>query len=148
MLYLRKGMPERAAVHAEASVGLHPQDDHAWRASSFALKGRCLAELSQFGAALEAIGQALRLHRNLTPPDELGEAETLISAARIHFRLGEFVLAEQRAQDALARYRYLGNRVGTAEALERISDVQHALGRHDEARAAMVEVQAILSDLG
>ncbi|MEU0883560.1 NB-ARC domain-containing protein [Lentzea sp. NPDC005914] len=147
VLYLRKGMPSRAAEHAAESVRLHPHDDHAWLASSYVLKGRCLAELSQFDAALEAIGQGLRMHRHLVPPDEQGEAEGLISAARIYLHLRRFVLAQEHAQKALTRYRYLGNLLDTAEALECLGEVHRAVGHYDEADAAAEEAQAILTEL-
>jgi tetratricopeptide (TPR) repeat protein len=148
MLYLSKGMADCAAEYAADSVRLYPQDDDpAWLASSYVLKGQCLAELSQFDAALEAIEHGLGLHRKLVPPDEFAHAEGLICAARVHLRLREFVLAREHVLKALALYQYLGNLVKTAEALECVADVHRALGRHDEARIATEDARAILEGL-
>ncbi|KOV80790.1 hypothetical protein ADL03_31720 [Nocardia sp. NRRL S-836] len=72
-MYTARGMHELALEHATASTRLHPGDDGAWFASSFALRARCLAALNEFDATLAATTEALYLHRTLVPRDETGD---------------------------------------------------------------------------
>lgn len=146
-LYSARGLYGIALQHATASMRLHPEDDGAWLASSFALKARCLASLQRFDEALAAITQALELHRALAPRDETGEADALNIASSIHFQQGECELALRSALEALGLYRHLGNRSGTADALHHLSGVYLVLGRVEEAHVVGAEAHAILTQL-
>lgn len=145
--YSSQGAHERALEHAEISIALHPEDDGAWLASSCVLKGRCLAALNLFAAALAATAKGLELHRELVPRDETGEAEAFNSISYIQFRRGEFPMALEHAQQALELHRHLGNRQGTVEALFHISDACRALGKPDDARRASDEATSIQAAL-
>lgn len=146
-LYSARGMHELALEHATIATRLHPDDDGAWLASSFALKGSCLAALNQFDAALAATTEALYLHRALEPRDQTGEADALNIISDIYLHQREFKLALDGAQQALTLHRHLGNRSGMAAALLTVGDACLALGRHDECRIALDEAETILEQL-
>lgn len=135
-LYSVQGRYELALEHALMSNSLHPEDDGAWLASSFALKGRCLAHLNRFDEAFTAITKALELHRGLKPRDETGEAEALADAGYIHLQRGELELAADTVERALALHEHLSNwpKVGRTSLL--LSDVYDALGRTSDAHRA------------
>lgn len=147
-LYRARGMHECALKHARRSLELHPEEDNdAWLASSYKVVGQCLSALKMFDAALEATAKALELHRKLEPPDETGVADALNCISYVHLQQGEPALALEGAREALDLHRHLGNRSGTAEALERIGDAQLALGCTDDARGAWTEAVEILECL-
>lgn len=146
-LYSALGENVVALEHATNSMRLHPGDDGAWLASSYALRGRCLVALNEFDAAQAAIVTALELHRALEPWDETGEADALNIASHIHYNLGECDFAVLSAQEALELHRHLGNRSGTAEALQLLANAYQGLGRVEEAHAAAAEAHTILMDL-
>lgn len=147
-LFAKQGRHDLAWEHAEFCIALYPADDKdPWLASSYVMRGRCLAALNLLDAALAATTKALELHRDLTPPDESGEAEALNSASHIYAHQGEFALSLESAQNALILHRRLCNRPGTVEALSHISDAWRELGRHDEACRVREEAAAILADL-
>lgn len=146
-LYSLQGMNELALEHALISTRLHPEDDGAWLASSFTLKGRCLAQLNLFDEALAAITKALELHRGLEPRDETGEADALNGAGHIYLKLGEFDRAMDNVQQALVLHKHLANWPGVVRTLLLLSDVHDALGRPDDAQATRAHGLAIANEL-
>ena len=147
-LFARQGKHELAWEHAELCIELHPADEKdPWLASSYVMRGRCLAALHFFAEALAATTKALELYRGVTPPDESGEAEAHNSASHIFAHLGEFARSLESAQQALVLHQRLGNRPGTIESLSHISDACQELGRHEDACRAREQAAAILANL-
>ncbi len=147
-LFARDGRHDLAWSFAEFCVEVDPADDKdPWLASLYVMRGRCLTELNFFHEALAATTKALKLYRDLAPPDESGEAEALNSVSHIYTHLGEFALAFESARKALALHQRFGNRPGAIEALCHISDACRELDMHEEARRAQEEAGAILVDL-
>lgn len=147
-LYARQARHDLAWEHAEHCIELYPADSQdPWLASSYVMRGRCLAALHLFDDALAATEKALELHRELVVPDESGEAEALNSVSHIYAHLGEFALSLESARKALVIHRRLGNRPGTVEALSHISDACRELGWHGDARCAQEEAAAMFANL-
>lgn len=147
-LYARQARHDLAWEHAEFCIELYPADHQdPWLAASYVMRGQCLAALHLFDEALETTMKALDLHRELTVPDESGEAEALNSLSHIYEHLGESACALESAQKALVLHRKLGNRPGMVEALSHIGDACRKLGRADGARRAQEEAVAIYANL-
>ncbi|ANZ38697.1 hypothetical protein BBK82_24145 [Lentzea guizhouensis] len=148
-LYSERQLSDRALDHAKAAVDLHPPGDNpVWRGFALNVAGRCYAALGRFDEALEHSRAALAAHRDLAlRNDHTGEAEALNTISFIQLGRGELEPAMRSGEEALTLHRHLGNRPGTAEALERIGDVHRALHRPDDARVAWEEAVAILEEL-
>jgi tetratricopeptide (TPR) repeat protein len=107
--------------------------------------GWCQALLGDYQEALDYLGQALQLYRELG--EQLGESTALDSLGLTHHRLGDYAEAVRcysRAADLRAE---VGNRYRQAETLSRLGDTHESAGDREAARDAWLRALTILDDL-
>lgn len=117
-------------VAAVRHAAAHDLSGHAWRLA--VLISRYFNMTSQ----LEDWVDTLELARRSVPADsdhDYGQAHMLLRLATAHDRLGDLAEALELANQALSRWRRLGNPLGEAATLCAIAIPTMELGRHDEA---------------
>ncbi|RJK98199.1 SARP family transcriptional regulator [Vallicoccus soli] len=107
------------------------------RASLAALR----VAVQQLGPAQEELTASLATFRALDQP--LGEAMVLRHLAYVDRVRGDLGRAAARQESALALFRRLGDRLGEAHALRGLAQIRIALGRGDEAVAALDEASRL-----
>jgi predicted ATPase len=93
------------------------------------------------GACLEAALEFRRRHN-----DRRGVGLVLTGLTLVDTDTGDFASAERRIDEACGLFRRAGDRWGLAAALFRAADLELARGRPQEARAALVDAQAVLHE--
>lgn len=114
-------------LHGHAGSGGEP----AGRARALVNLGVAHWRLGRHHAAIERLGQALRLYRGLG--DRAGECGALSNLGVVYERLGRYGEALDHDRRALAGYRELGDRHGEGIALGNLGIVNGKLGRYPQA---------------
>jgi predicted ATPase/DNA-binding SARP family transcriptional activator len=104
------------------------------------------ALLAMFGDDDQVALEHLAAHRDHPDPWMAATAHLLTGAMRIN--LGEAATAEQELDEALARFRRLGERWGIGQALVARADLLSSRGRPEEAMAGLTEAREVLAGLG
>jgi DNA-binding SARP family transcriptional activator/tetratricopeptide (TPR) repeat protein len=100
----------------------------------------------QFRQAITELHRALRIRRDIG--DEYGAAWIQHDLAAAHRHLGDFSAAVHHLGHALSVRRRIGDRWGEASTLGLLGTTLSAVGRGDEARAALTAAHGIFNDLG
>jgi tetratricopeptide (TPR) repeat protein len=101
--------------------------------------------LGDHGAALRHCHDALRLH---SAGDWPGLADTWAVLGFAHHHLGHYDEAVTSYEQALARWRDLGDRYEVATTLQRLGDTHQEAGHVDQARQRWRQARTILEELG
>jgi predicted ATPase/DNA-binding SARP family transcriptional activator len=104
------------------------------------------ALLAMFGSDDQAALDRLAVRRDHPDPWMAAAAHLLTGALMIN--LGEAATAERELDEALARFRKLGERWGIGQALVARADLLSSRGRPEEAMAALAEAREVLDGLG
>jgi tetratricopeptide (TPR) repeat protein/transcriptional regulator with XRE-family HTH domain len=132
---------ERSNLLAVASFAAeHGWPEHAQRFSTV---------LYPYLDALALHGEALALATQaLTASDPAGEAQALLDAVTMNWRMGRYDDAEPRIRRALELVRAIDDRYGEARAVNRLGNVWMARGEHEQALAAFRTALELFREVG
>jgi len=107
--------------------------------------GRTQLLKADFDGALKTLDDQLRLAKQVEDPSEIARSQAEVGAALAKEDL--YPQAEVRYQESYELNKALGNPLRAVFALVNRGDMLTRLGRYDDARAAMAEVQTYLDSL-
>ncbi len=130
-------------VHETAAGHL---GDRRGRAGALTDLGRVRRLTGDASGAAEALGLALRLHREVDEP--LGRAGALVELVRVQHLTGDYVGAAEALAQALQVYRDLGNRHGQATVFAELGRVRYLTGEFTGAGEALAQALQVYGELG